>query len=379
MRPLELCLGQTLRQDIYPERDNPPFDRVCMDGIAIASAVFERGARTFRIESTQGAGAPAVRLVDPANAIEVMTGAILPAGTDCIIPHEEYDQDGDVVTVKPPVVGRPFRNVQRRGEDSAPDAPMLKAGIRLGPPEIATAASAGLAQVSVTRQPRIIAISTGDELVDPGQPILAHQVRRSNVYAIMSSLGDRGYEGVANDHIRDDEQALTEALSRHLSEQDVLVLSGGVSKGKFDYVPKVLRKLGVEEIFYQVAQRPGMPMYFGWGPSGQAVFGLPGNPVSTLICLVRYVVPALIYMSGRTRVPVQQMTLGSTVKAPKAGTTYLVPVAVRVDERGAPVAVPMPPNGPGDFLALTKTHGFIELPPQPEPFEPGFVARFYRW
>lgn len=379
MRPLELCSGQTLRQDIYPERDNPPFDRVCMDGIAIASAVFERGARAFRIESTQGAGAPAVRLVDPANAIEVMTGAILPGGTDCIIPQEEYDEHGDVVTVKPQVVGRAFRNVQRRGEDSAPDAPMLKAGIRLGPPEIATAASAGLAQVSVTRQPRIIAISTGDELVDPGQPILAHQIRRSNVYAIMASLRDRGYERVANDHIRDDEQALTEALSRHLSERDVLVLSGGVSKGKFDYVPQVLRKLGVEEIFYEVAQRPGKPMYFGLGPSGQAVFGLPGNPVATLICLVRYVVPALIYMSGCGQVPVQHMTLASTVKAPKAASTYLMPVAVRVDERGAPIAVPMPPNGPGDFLALTKTYGFIELPPQPEPFEPGFVARFYRW
>jgi molybdopterin molybdotransferase len=196
---------------------------------------------------------------------------------------------------------------------------------------------------------------------------------------MMASLRDRGYERVANDHIRDDEQALTEALSRHLSEQDVLVLSGGVSKGKFDYVPKVLRKLGVEEIFYQVAQRPGMPMYFGSGPAGQAVFGLPGNPVSTLICLVRYVVPALIYMSGRDQVPIQHMTLAATVKAPKAAATYLLPVAVRADERGAPVAVPMRPNGPGDFLALTKTSGFIELPPQLQAFEPGFVARFYPW
>lgn len=378
-RPLELCSGQTLRQDIYPERDNPPFDRVCMDGIAISSDVFERGVRAFRIESTQGAGAPALRLADPANAIEVMTGAILPTGTDCIIPHEEYDQDGDVVTVKSPAVARPFRNVQRRGADSAPDQPMLKAGIRLGPAEIATAASAGLAQVNVTRQPRVIAISTGDELVDPGQPILEYQVRRSNAHAIVASLRDRGYERVANDHVPDDEHVLAERLSRHLSEQDVLVLSGGVSKGKFDHVPKVLRKLGVAEIFYQVAQRPGKPLYFGWGPAGQAVFGLPGNPVSTLICLVRYVVPALIYMSGRDHVPVQHMTLASTVPAPKAATTCFVPVAVRVDERGAPFAMPLPPNGPGDFLALTRTHGFVELPPQPEPFEPGFVARFYRW
>jgi molybdopterin molybdotransferase len=376
---LELCLGQTLRQDIYPERDNPPFDRVCMDGIAIASAVFERGARTFRIESTQGAGAPALRLADPANAIEVMTGAILPAGTDCIIPQEEYDQDGEVVVVKSLAVGRPFRNVQRRGEDSAPDQPMLKAGIRLGAPEIATAASAGLAQVSVTRQPRVIAISTGDELVDPGQPILEHQIRRSNAYAIVAALRDRGYERVANDHVPDDERVLAERLARHLAEQDVLVLSGGVSKGKFDHVPAVLRELGVEEIFYQVDQRPGKPLYFGWGPSGQAVFGLPGNPVSTLISLVRYVIPALIYMSGRDHMPVQHVVLASAMKAPKAATTWFVPVVLRVDERGAPLAVPLPPNGPGDFLALTRTHGFVELPPRVAAFEPGFVARYYRW
>ena len=379
LRPLEQCLGQILRQDIFPERDNPPFDRVCMDGIAIASATFERGARIFRIESTQGAGAPAVTLERPINAIEVMTGAIVPHGTDCVIPLEEYDQEGDVVTLKARASGRILRNIQRRGEDSEPGVAMLTAGICLGAPEIATAASAGLSQVSVTRQPRIIAISTGDELIDPGLPILEYQVRRSNAYAIVASLRDRRFECVANDHIRDDEQSLIGQLSRHLSEQDVLVLSGGVSKGKFDHVPDVLQKLGVEEVFYQVAQRPGKPVYFGVGRQGQAVFGLPGNPVSTLISLVRYVVPALMYMSGRAHVPIQHVALASTVAAPKAATTYFVPVAVQVDQRGVSTAMPLHPKGPGDFLALTKTHGFVELPPQPEPFAPGFVARFYRW
>lgn len=379
LRPLENCVGQTLRQDVFAERDNPPFDRVCMDGIAVASETFLRGSRRFRIESMQPAGAPAVRLADPANAVEVMTGAMLPVGTDCIIPLEEYDLEGDIAALKPQATGNAFRNVQRRGEDSEPGVAMLKAGIRLGAPEIAVVASAGLARVSVTRQPRVVAISTGDELVDPGEPILEHQVRRSNAYALVASLRDRGYQAVTHDHIRDNEQALSEQLSRHLAEQDVLILSGGVSKGKFDLVPKVLQKLGVKQVFYQVAQRPGMPMYFGTGPSGQAVFGLPGNPVSTLMCLVRYVVATLVYMSGRGQVPIQQMPLASMVKAGKAGTTYFIPVTVQMDERGAPEAVPAPSNGPGDFLALTRTYGFVELPPQSEPFAPGFVARFYRW
>jgi molybdopterin molybdotransferase len=380
MRPLERCIGQTLRQDIFAERDNPPFDRVCMDGIAIASATFERGVRRFRVESLQAAGAPAVRLSDPVNAVEVMTGATLPGGTDCIVPLEEYELAGDLATLRPQATGGAFRNVQRRGEDSEPGVAMLKAGIRLGAADIAVAASAGLARVSVTRQPRIVAISTGDELVEPGEPILEHQVRRSNAYAIVASLRERGYEQIANDHIADNEQSLGERLSRHLSERDVVILSGGVSKGRFDLVPKVLQKLGVREIFHQVEQRPGKPMFFGSGPNRQAVFGLPGNPVSTLVCLVRYVAAALVYMSGRGPAPSEYLPLAAEVRSPRAALTYFLPITVRVDERGAPAAVPAPTRGPGDFLALTKTDGFIELPPpQAESYAPGFVAPFYRW
>jgi molybdopterin molybdotransferase len=377
--PLERCIGQTLRQDVFAERDNPPFDRVCMDGIAIASEAFGRGVRRFRIEAMQPAGAPALTLADPANAIEVMTGAMLPTGTDCIIPLEEYDLEGNVAALKSQATGAALRNIQCRGADSKPGVAMLKAGVRLGAAEIAVAASAGLARVSVTRQPRIVAISTGDELIEPGQPILEYQVRRSNAYAIVACLRERGYEHVTHDHIADSEQSLCERIARHLTERDVLILSGGVSKGKFDLVPKVLEKLGVRQIVYRVAQRPGMPMFFGTGPAGQAVFGLPGNPVSTCICVVRYVVPALIRMSGRARSAPQSMPLASASSFGRAAATYFLPVTVQFDARGAPTAAPAPPNGPGDFLALTQTHGFVELPPQPPPFAAGFVARFYPW
>jgi molybdopterin molybdotransferase len=378
-QPLERCIGQTLRQDVFAERDNPPFDRVCMDGIAVASEAFARGGRRFRIESMQPAGAPALTLSDPANAIEVMTGAMLPRGTDCIIPLEEYELEGNVAALKSQATGAALRNIQCRGADSRPGVAMLKAGVRLGAAEIAVAASAGLARVSVTRQPRIIAISTGDELVEPGEPILEYQVRRSNAYAIVASLRERGYEQVTHDHIPDSEQLLRERLARHLSARDVLILSGGVSKGKFDLVPKVLETLGVRQIVYRVAQRPGMPMFFGTGPAGQAVFGLPGNPVSTCICVVRYVVPALVAMSGRGQTAPQSMPLASATSFGRAAATYFLPVTVQVDERGAPTAAPAPPNGPGDFLALTQTHGFVELPPRSPPFPAGFVARFYAW
>lgn len=377
-RPLEQCVGQTLREDVYAERDNPPFDRVCMDGIAIDSAAFGRGLRRYALEATQAAGSPALTLGDRQHAIEVMTGAIMPRGTDSVIPLEEYDLRDGVVSLKPEAQGAPFRNVQRRGEDSQPGVAMLRAGVRLGAPEIAVAASAGRAALSVTRQPRIMVISTGDELVEPGQPIAEHQVRRSNAYAMVASLRAHGLEQIANDHIVDEEAALRQRLGRHLAERDVLILSGGISKGKFDLVPKVLKDLGVREEFHQVAQRPGMPMWFGVAPEAQAVFGLPGNPVSTLLCLTRYVLPAIAAVMGAPLPSPEPVALASAGKFARA-VTYFLPVAVRYDGAGRACADPRPPHGSGDFLALAGTQGFVELPPRTEAFPEGFIVNLYRW
>jgi molybdopterin molybdotransferase len=235
-----------------------------------------------------------------------------------------------------------------------------------------------LASIRVSRQPDFMVISTGDELVEPGEPIAPHQIRRSNAYSLVAALREHGFEKVGNDHIRDNEALLRERLALHLAERDVLVLSGGVSKGRFDFVPKVLQGLGVEQAFYQVAQRPGMPMWFGVGAAGQAVFGLPGNPVSTLVCLIRYIIPALASAMGAPRRPPEPIALASAVQFSRA-VTYFLPVSVQYDDSGRPSAVPRPTNGPGDFLGLTDADGFVELPPRSEAFPPGFVASLYRW
>ncbi|HUK03042.1 MAG TPA: molybdopterin molybdotransferase MoeA [Steroidobacteraceae bacterium] len=376
VRSLQQCVGRILRQDVYAERDNPPFDRVCMDGIAIDSHGGPR--RSFLIEASQAAGAPPVTLSTSAHAIEVMTGAILPRGTDCVIPLEEYELQQGTVTLKAEAGITAFRNVQRRGSDSQPGVPMLRTGTRLGAPEIAVVASAGLAQVSVSAQPAMRVISTGDELIDPGQPIADYQVRRSNAYAIVAALRDRGFTEIADDHIPDNENALLNRLARHLGEASVLILSGGVSKGRFDLVPQALKELKVREVFHQVAQRPGMPMWFGVGSRQQTVFGLPGNPVSTLMCLIRYVVPALRTMMGETLNDPERVALAESFALARKATSF-VPVLLRHDERGASTAVPKSASGSGDFLSLAGTSGFIELPPRPEPFPAGFAARFYRW
>ncbi len=376
-RPLEQCIGRTLREDVYAERDNPPFDRACMDGIAIDSAVFGRGVRRFLVQGIQAAGAPALRLAGGEHAIEVMTGSILPRGADCVIPVEEYAVSDGIAALAAQVAGTPYRNVQRRGEDSRPGVPMLKAGTTLGAPEIAVVASAGLASVRVSRPPDFMVVSTGDELIEPGAPIAEHQIRRSNAYAIIAALKERGFERIGNDHIPDDEGLLRDRLALHLAAWDVLILSGGLSKGKFDLVPHVLRSLGAREVFHHVAQQPGHPMWFGVGPQGRPVFGLPGNPVATLVCLIRYVVPAIAAAMGTARAPPEPAALASPMRFSRAITRFL-PVCIRWDERGARSAVPRPTNGPGDFLALTGTDGFAELPPQQE-YPAGFLASVYRW
>lgn len=375
---LELCLGQTLREDVYAERDNPPFDRVCMDGIAIDSASFAAGMRRFRIQGAQPAGAPALALATPGDAIEVATGAVLPAGADAVIPLEDYERLVDAAEIRGNALGKPYRNVARRGSDSRRDLPMLAAGIRLGPPEIAVAAAAGRERVSVARSPRVALISTGNELVLPGRPIADHQVRDSNAYALRAALREHGVTDVDGEHVADDEALLERSLRKHLAERDLIVLTGGVSHGKLDVVRAALAAVGVEKVVQQVAQKPGKPMWFGVSAEGQPVFGLPGNPVAALTCLRRYVVPAIQRALGAAPRSPERIALASAAST-ATRLAHFVPVVLRLDAAEHTVAVPRAPHGSGDFLALAGTDGFVELPPSAADLPAGFVADFYRW
>lgn len=376
--PLIRCVGRTLRENVYAERDAPPYDRVAMDGIAVDSELLRRGSRRFQIQATQAAGSPALELSKGDFAIEVMTGATLPRAADCVIPVEQYEVADGVAALRPSVSHAPYHNVHRRGSDSRQGRLLLEAGSLLRAPEIAVAASAGMARVRVSSRPAIMVVSTGDELIEPGEPIADYQVRRSNAYAVAATLRKHGFRRIGDDHVPDDEAMLRERLQLHLTTHEVLILSGGVSMGRFDLVPKVLVQLGVEEVFHKIAQRPGKPMWFGIGPQGQAVFGLPGNPVSTLVCLMRYVIPAIAQAMGTRRVPPERLALAAPVTVDH-GFTYFLPVAIAHDDWGRPWAGPRPPNGSGDFLSLAGTDGFVELPPGPNAYPRGFVTSVYRW
>jgi molybdopterin molybdotransferase len=375
--PLTQVAGAVLRENIYAERDQPPFDRVAMDGIALATAGAGQHGGRLRVAASQNAGDPPHRLTDESTCIEIMTGAMLPQGCDAVVPVEQVQRNGEFAEIgrKAPA---PWQNVHRRGSDCRQGALLLSAGTRLSPPEVAIAASAGMARVRVSAQPMIVVISTGNELVEPGEAIQPHQVRRSNAYGITAALREHGFARVADDHVRDDEAEITQRLDFHLRTHDVLILSGGVSMGKLDLVPRVLENLGVRMVFHHVAQRPGKPMWFGISQTGPAVFALPGNPVSTLVCLSRYVLPALRAAMGQTpsEAPRISLTAPVDVKVPLA--CYL-PVKLRTDDWGRTSAEPCPTNGSGDFTSLAGTDGFVELPPGPHTFPKGFVARFFRW
>src|SRR4029077_17491961 len=349
-----------------------------MDGVALDSQAVGAGTRSFRVQATQAAGDPPLTLAAAADCIEVMTGAVLPVGCNSVIPIEELSVARGQVALAPGARAEPWQHVHRRGSDTRQGTLLLSSGVRLRAPEIAIAASAGMARIRVSSQPMLAVISTGNELVEPGEPVLAHQVRRSNAYAIVSALREHGFQRVADDHIRDDADELRERLRFHLETHDVLVLSGGVSMGRFDLVPRVLAELSVHAIFHNVAQRPGKPLGFGVAPSGAAVFGLPGNPVSTLVCLTRYVLPALRGSLGKSPGRVERMALSApiTVTPP---LTHFVPVRLEQDDWGRDWAVPAPTNGSGGFTPLATTEGVGAPPPGPHTYAKGFVTRLYRW
>ncbi len=373
--PLAGCAGRILRSPIRAERDAPPFDRVAMDGIAFAS---KARLRRFRIAGTQAAGSPALTLASAGDCFEVMTGAVLPRGCDTVVPIEQLRTADGHAELAGDCEPAAWRHVHRRGSDARSGDLLLEAGTCLAAPELAIAASSGQARLAVSRVPRVAVITTGDELVEPGAPILDHQVRRSNAYGLAAALALGGFAPAANLQLPDREAAIASALQAALADHDVLVISGGVSAGRFDHVPGVLASLGVTKSFHGIAQRPGRPMWFGSRAGGAAVFALPGNPVSVLVCLSRYVMPALRRMAGAAVRPTPRVALAREFACDRP-LSFFLPVVLGYDQQGRALAEPRPTGGSGDFIALAGTDGFVELPRGPATHAAGLAVPFYNW
>jgi len=375
--PLAACSGRVLAEDIHAERDQPPFDRVTMDGIAIAYRDFAAGVRSFEVVGIQAAGAEPLA-VGAEQCAEVMTGAVLPGGADTVVPVERVRRNGSAAAITADAAVAAEQFVHRRGSDRAQGSLCLAAGTRLGPPEIAVLAGAGHGTALVADLPRVAVMSTGDELVDAGKPIAPHQIRSTNDRAIEASLTQHRLGHVTRARLRDDANALAIAIDRLDMEHDVLVLSGGISMGKFDFVPSVLTELGAKLVLQKVQQRPGRPMWFGVSARGKPIFALPGNPVSTLVCATRYLLPALRQASGLPPPRQELVELTAPIEASPTLTLF-TPVTLSSSDRGTLLASPHPTNTSGDFVTLAGTDGFVELAAKRGSYPAGTVARLFRW
>lgn len=349
-----------LKEALHADRPLPPYNRVAMDGIALAWQAWNAGQQIFPVAGIQQAGQPPMSLPDPTHCIQVMTGAVLPLGCDTVVPIEDIQLDAGMAQLKATLELKPGAHIHALGSDAAAGQILIEAGRLMLPPHWAIAASVGACSVPVSAQPKIALISTGDELVPPEQTPLPHQIRSSNRLFFASALRQSGYHQVQNYHFADVKNNLITGLAQILAEHTLLILSGGVSMGAFDFVPSALKEVGVREVFHKIRQRPGKPLWFGVGPQGQAVFGLPGNPVSAAICFYRYVLPAIWQSEGR---PFKRRyaALAKPFAFAKNLTCFL-PVTVTEAENGQTWATPLPGNGSGDFASLAGSDGFLELP-----------------
>jgi len=373
--PLAKAAGRLLREDLIADRPLPPFDRVMMDGYAVCCPESGTPPESFRIAGQALAGSPAIEMpAAPDAAIEVATGAALPAGANAVVPYEQTTKSSsERMSLNVPADLEPGQYIHRRGSDYAEGSVLVAAGSLLGPAAMGVAASCGYAELAVSPRPRIAIATTGDELVAAGETPAPHQIRASNGAALESALGLAGFNVGETPHWPDDPGRGRAALGELLRRVDILIVVGAISKGARDWLPAALDEVA-ENVFHGVRQRPGKPMGFWRVANGPVVFALPGNPVSALTCLHRYVLPFVRRRDGQTLAdpPLVELAEGVEFAAP---LTWFLPVAINAAGR----AEPRPVNNSGDYARLAGSDGVIELPADASSWTVGFRAPFYPW
>lgn len=365
--PLMDSYNSVLVNGIIADRAFPPFNRVTMDGIVVRFSDIQQGQTEFEVVGVQAAGQEA-QFFGNNCCLEIMTGAVMPEIKDAtIVPVENIEwkilAERKKIAKIIQLPNAPQMFVHGIGTDAIKGQVLCFAGERLNAVKLAVAASVGAATVKVAQPPRIALIATGDELVEIQNIPLPHQIRMSNVYMMSAMLQKNGIESEIF-HCRDNQSELIATLTQLLNRFDCLVLSGGVSKGSFDYIPAVLADIGVIPLFHGVAQRPGKPLYFGKksgnNVSESFVFGLPGNPVSSLLTLSRYVIPWINGSMGCRRNKSLKMRFATKPQI-NENLTCFIPVQL-INENGNIVGMPLANNGSGDFIHIADASGFVEVP-----------------
>ncbi len=375
--PLEKAFGFVLRETIRADRPLPPFNRSAMDGYAVRYADLAKGLRRFRCAGTLEAGAAWRGTVRPGECLKIMTGAPVPPGLDAVEQVEKSKTDGACVELMTEAPER-WQHIHRMGADCKKGARLIAAGEPLTPGRVAVAASVGAAKVAVTRAIRVAVIATGSELVGTAIKPAPYQIRDSNSRFLMARFLEipwttASFGGV----IQDDPRALRRALAAALKNNDLLIVTGGVSMGERDHIPEILKECGVKNRLYKSAIRPGKPIWFGM-KGATAVFGLPGNPVSVAATFREFVLPALRKMAGFGTVIPPALRLPLAAPAKKKHTLREFRVACYAD--GGAAVAPVPGyQGSGDFVSAARSDGLIVIPEEARELPAGTVVEFHPW
>jgi molybdopterin molybdotransferase len=360
------ALGLVLAQEVKTDREYPPFDRSTRDGYAVRSKEAVPGAQLKCVGEIK-AGDTVRESLAAGTCLQIMTGAAVPAAADAVVMIEQTSREGDFVRLERPA--QRGQNIVPRGSEASAAQTILTAGMRLGYAELALAAQVGAVQLECARRPRVAILSTGDEVVLIDETPGPFQIRNSNSVSLAAQVRIAGGEPVVLGNAADRIEDLGAKIERGLKE-DALVLSGGVSMGKYDLVESALKALGAEFFFDAVAIRPGKPAVFGMC-QGKPVFGLPGNPVSTMVTFELFVAPAIDLLSGAAAraLPLVEARLAESMKE-KPELAHFLPA--RVEWRGTlPEVKTLKWQGSGDITALAKANCFLVVPADREKIEAG--------
>ena len=360
------ALGCVLAQEVKTDREYPPFNRATRDGFAVFAADAKAGV-TLKCTGEIKAGDRVTKELWAETCVQIMTGAAVPSGADAVVMIEHTKRDGDqVLFERAAVTGQ---NYVPRGSEARAGQTILTPGMRLGYAELALAAQVGAAELKCAQKPRVAILSTGDEIVPVDSIPGRFQIRNSNSVSLAAQVRLAGGKPILLGNAMDREDDLSSKIRRGLQE-DLLVLSGGVSMGKYDLVEKVLKELETEFYFTEVAIRPGKPAVFG--KCGEKfVFGLPGNPVSTMVTFELFVAPAVDLLSGAEArsLPIVEARLVEALDE-KPGVTHFLPA--RMEGQGAEREVKaLKWQGSGDVSALGRANCFVVVPAEKEKIEAG--------
>jgi molybdopterin molybdotransferase len=355
--------GLALAEDVRAKFDSPPFDNSAVDGYAVRSADAETG-RVFRVVDEAPAGRPASRSVGEGEAVKIFTGGVIPEGADAVVMVENTTGWGEEFELKK--AASPAQNVRESGEDVREGDVILKEGTEVGPSEIALAATQGYGWLPVFGPPKVVVLSTGTELVEPGARGLGPgEIYDSNSFAMVAQTREIGAEARRISAASDDAGVIREAVREAFATADVVVTSGGVSVGEKDLVKSTMLELGVEQVFWGVKFKPGKPLFFGVRDDVR-FFGLPGNPVSAMVCFELFVRPALMKMMGREDKgrPHIEVYFEQDVKN-RFGRMHAMRVSLERTEKGW-LARSVGAQGSGLVSSLTKADALALIGPESE-------------